>query len=275
MTVGGQVIGVFRYGTQLARPIVWPLVGPDGLGLTRDWPMSEANADDSRDHPHHQSFWVAHGDVNGVNHWSLAEGHGLQRVSDVKVGEEAGGIAIDAGVDWLDAAGNKQLNEKRKLLFWSMADGPRGVDLTCRFEMTEGEVRFGDTKEGGLCSVRMASALEEKRGGGRITNGAGGQGEGGCWGKPSPWCDYSGTLAGKNVGITILDHPANFRYPTTWHVRAYGLMTANPFGISFFRNDKFDGSYTWQKGDVVEWRYRVVLHSGDASAGGVAGWSKF
>ena len=136
--------------------------------------------------------------------------------------------------------------------------------------MTDEPVRFGDTKEGGLCSVRVASALEEKRGSGKITNGSGGQGEAACWGKPAPWCDYSGTLAGKQVGIAILDHPGNFRYPTTWHVRAYGLMTANPFGISYFTNDKTqDGSYTWRKGEVAEYRYRVVLHSGDAAAAGL------
>ncbi len=136
--------------------------------------------------------------------------------------------------------------------------------------MTDGPVRFGDTKEGGMCSIRVASALEEKRGGGRITNGSGGQGEKACWGKPAPWCDYSGTRAGKPVGIAILDHPGNFRYPTTWHVRAYGLMTANPFGISYFTDDKArDGSHTWQKGEVVEYWYRVVLHSGDAASAGL------
>ena len=46
------------------------------------------------------------------------------------------------------------------------------------------------------------------------------------------------TLSGRNVGIAILDRPGNFRYPTVWHVRACGLMTANPFGISCFTNDK-------------------------------------
>jgi hypothetical protein len=101
----------------------------------------------------------------------------------------------------------------------------------------------------------------------RITNGTGGHGETACWGKPAPRCDYSGTLAAQPVGIAVLDHPANFRYPTTWHVRAYGLMTANPFGISCFTNDRaLDGSHTWQKGKVAAFRHRVVLHSGDPAA---------
>ncbi len=142
--------------------------------------------------------------------------------------------------------------------------------MTSRLEMTDGPIRFGDTKEGGMCSVRVASSIEGGRGSGRIANGIGAQGEEACWGKPAPWCDYTGPVQGRAVGVAILDHPSNFRYPVTWHVRAYGLMAANPFGLSCFTNDKArDGSHTWQAGDIVEYRYRVVLHSGDAAAAGI------
>ena len=60
----------------------------------------------------------------------------------------------------------------------------------------------------------------------------------------------------------ILDHPHSFRYPTHWHVRNYGLMTANPFGYSAYTNGLKDGSHVLQNGDTLPFRYRVALHRG-------------
>ena len=43
---------------------------------------------------------------------------------------------------------------------------------------------------------------------GDITNALGDKKESTCWGKPSPWCDYSGDL--KDLGwrgLTVFDHP--------------------------------------------------------------------
>ena len=44
-------------------------------------------------------------------------------------------------------------------------------------------------------------------------------------GKASPRVDYVGPGSrGQTVGVAILNHPESFRYPTTWHVRDYGLF---------------------------------------------------
>ena len=123
VTLDGQVFGVFRHEADRAKPIVWPLIGPDGIGLTRNWPMSEDDPDDSRDHVHQQSFWVAHGDVNGVDYWSLAEGHGTQRVRVVKMAKQPARVTIEALVEWLDAAGRRQATERRELVFWNEVRG--------------------------------------------------------------------------------------------------------------------------------------------------------
>jgi hypothetical protein len=62
-----------------------------------------------------------------------------------------------------------------------------------------------------------------------------------------------------------LDHPTNLRYPTQWHVRNYGLMTANCFGWSYYQNDKtVDGSHTMPAGSRLSFSYRVYIHSGSA-----------
>jgi hypothetical protein len=87
------------------------------------------------------------------------------------------------------------------------------------------------------------------------------------WGKAATWCDISGKIGEKTYGVTILDNPANPRHPTTWHCRRYGLMSANPFGLSNFDKSlpKKSGDFTIEKGKPITFRYRVVIHAGSAN----------
>ena len=90
-------------------------------------------------------------------------------------------------------------------------------------------ITFGDTKEGSF-GIRINDAIREEKGGkGKIENAEGKVGEKACWGQLSAWCDYSGPLDGKVVGLAILSDPTN-PVPACWHSRGYGLMAANPFG---------------------------------------------
>lgn len=141
----------------------------------------------------------------------------------------------------------------------------RLMDVDLRLTATHGDVHFGDTKEGGMLTVRVASALDVPRGG-RITNAYGGIDEAETWGKTAHWCDYSGQVDGKDVGITVMDHPDSFRYPTYWHVRNYGLMAANPFALNDYTNGAKNGSHTLKDGDTLRFRYRVLVHNGDVEA---------
>jgi hypothetical protein len=117
-----------------------------------------------------------------------------------------------------------------------------------------------------MCSVRVAGTIKETAGGTMVnSNGQVGMKE--AWGKKACWVDYSGKVDEKIVGLTIMDGPTNFRHPTTWHARDYGLLTANPFGLSYFTRDKKNnGSKTWKKGETVVWRYRLLLHEGNKDA---------
>jgi len=145
----------------------------------------------------------------------------------------------------------------------------RLLEMRVTFTASEGDVRFGDTKEGGICSVRVAYPMEVDRGG-RIENAFGGVNEEETWGKRAHWCDYSGVVDGHLVGIAIFDHPSNLRHPTYWHVRNYGLMTANPFALShFLPGQGLDGSYTLRAGQSLEFRYAIYVHAGDATQGAV------
>ena len=84
------------------------------------------------------------------------------------------------------------------------------------------------------------------------------------WGKPSPWCDYSGTLPEGKRGLAVFDYPTNLRHPTRWHVRDYGLMTANCFGLSYFTDKAEYGNMDLKAGESLIFKYRVYIHSGDA-----------
>src|SRR5262249_34697455 len=87
----------------------------------------------------------------------------------------------------------------------------------------------------------------------------------------SEWADYSGQVGGQLVGVAILDHPTNPRFPTYWHARDYGLFATNIFGVHDFENDKSrDGSLTIRPGQPLRFRFRVVIHPGDAAAAYIA-----
>jgi hypothetical protein len=270
--VGGALFTTFHHGRPWSRPFLNPLIGPYGDPVTRAYPMRTDVPDEKQDHPHHKSLWVAWGDVNGSDNWSEnPEGHATQVVRCITACE-AGPCSgrITCLIDWVSETGVKVLEETRELVVWNMPACGRAIDLTVGFRASEGPVRFGDTKEGGLCSVRVASSMDAS-GAGAICNSYGGTNEAETWGKRAHWCDYYGPVGGHTVGLAIFDHPSNFRHPTYWHVRNYGLMTANPFGLSHFLNDQtVDGSYRLEAGAALTFRYRVYCHAGTTAAGAVA-----
>ncbi len=269
--VGGKPFTAYHYGPEWVRPFLYPVIGPYGKCVTRNWPMQDVPGE-HQDHPHHKSVWVAYGDCNGVDNWSEDGDHGYQRhksFSSLVSGPVFGEVVAEN--DWTNHKGRKQFEETRAMRFYALPDGARLFDLVVTFRMTEGKMVFRDTKEGGLVAVRVASSMDV-RNGGRIENGYGGINETETWGKKAPWCDYSGVVGGKRVGLALLDHETNPRYPTEWHVRDYGLMTANCFAWHDYRPTAgLNGDMVFEKGSSRTWRYRLYVHRGDARTGDVAG----
>ena len=245
------------------KPYYFPLVGPAGSAVTRAFPMQKVEGE-KYDHPHHRSLWFTHGSVNKVDFWSELAGHGT-------IKETARPTLISGPVvgllrttdDWIGPDGKKVCEDERATWIYA-TKAARILDFEVVIKATTGPLTFGDTKEG-MFGVRVATSMDVTSNlGGKILN-AEGVADKAAWGKASPWVDYSGPVAGKTAGVAILNHPESFRYPTTWHVRDYGLFAANPFGWHDF-GMKESGEHTIPAGGSLRFRYRVILHAGEAAS---------
>jgi hypothetical protein len=251
-----------------AKPILWPILGPTDQAMTRAYPMGEI-AGETKDHIHQRSLWFTHGDVNGISFWHENAKHGTivhRRFAEVRSGAEA---AFTAENEWIGPDNKKILTDEQRLRF-GVEEGIRWIDFDITLKASSGPVKFGDTKEGTF-GVRVAESMRvDSKKGGKIVNSQG-QTDGAAWGRKAAWVDYHGPVGGQTVGVAIMNHPDSFRFPTFWHVRTYGLFSANPFGQKEFPDGgKQDGSYTLPEGKTLTLRYRVWLHKGDEKEGRVA-----
>jgi len=252
--IGGQLFTRYVVKPGIARPYCYPVVGPGGVGVTNLGPS---------DHPHHRSMYIAQGEVNGCDNWSELEGHASTVNKSIQVMAQGPVMgAIQATADWVSKAGQSILEERVCLSTWNLPESIRLLDWDITWAAKYGGVFFGDTKEAGTLSVRVAETMEGRYTG-LITNAYGGVTERETWGKRAPWCDYSGEVEGRQVGLAIFDHPDNLRYPTYWHVRDYGLFTANQWGIhDFTGNWSQRGDYTLPAGQELRFKFRVYIHPG-------------
>jgi hypothetical protein len=277
--IKGKPFTRFFIGPETNKPYLHPLRSATGKIVTRGYPMEEI-VGESHDHPHHRGLWFAHGDVNGFDFWGNETRGGkfgrivLGKIDNLSSGKDSG--TIDATFEWRAPAGEVLLKESRRMIFYAQPKS-RAIDFDITLTAT-GKVTFGDTKEGTF-AVRVASALEEPGNGthlepprtGHIVDSEGREGEKRVWGKRADWVDYAGVVDGEPLGIAIFDHPSNPRHSTFWHVRGYGLFAANVFGLRDFENDKSkDGSLTLAGGETLRFRYRLVIHPGDAHSAHIA-----
>ncbi len=257
------------------KPIVYPILGPGQIPMTRNYPMRKDVAGEANDHPHHKSMWFAHGDINGVSFWD--ERGKIVNDQVVAVDSNPQHPSITLANKLLDRDGKLVGRETVKLTFQA-EDGLRMIDWDETLHADPSELRIGDTKEGTM-GLRVHPNLrldnDERRGvttaNGSAVNSEGVRG-GTVWGKRAKWVDYSGKIDGHPVGIAFFDHPQNLRHPTYWHARTYGLFAANPFGLSDFVGAGNDGSYTVPAGESLRFRYRFVFHAGEADPAQIEQW---
>ena len=270
--INGQLFTEYLF-KDVPRPYYYPVLGPDGLAMTRNWPM-KSPPDEEHDHPHHRSLWFTHGSVNGKDFWSEEKSFGKvvhDGFTEIKSGQEVG--VIKSTDKWIASDGTLICTDDRVFRIYNPEKANERVfDFEVTLHAANGELTLGDTKEGTM-AIRLAETmrLKGKVGHGHIIN-SNGVRDGDTWGKRADWCDYYGPINDKIVGVAIFDHPQNPRHPTWWHVRDYGLFAANPFGQHDFENlpDKSAGNLTIPAGKSITFRYRFYLHEGDDQQAKVA-----
>ncbi len=252
-------------------PYLYPLLNSEGVHHTRQYPFTEGVLGEQSDHPHHIGFWFTHGDVNGNDFWIGKDGCKIitKTMDDPVFQQKDGkniGVSFTVNLEWIGRDEKRVLAETRTYQI-SYGENFRAIDVISKLDAIDGDVVFGDTKEGSF-AIRVAPTLRLKGpvARGKITNSEGLEGDQ-AWGKRARWVAYHGpNWNERQTVIAIMDHPSNINYPTRWHARDYGLLAANPFGAKSFGDKVQAGGFTLKNGESQTQRYRLLLHEGDLQA---------
>lgn len=224
----GRELTACHYDPADMRPFWHPVRASAEPSLTR-----MGHPHDPHGHSHHNSVWVAHNALNGLDFWGdRAKQQG--RIVNVEISPEGYEDADDFAAmrmvnHWVAAGdGSVQLVEVRRTEVRPL-DGARSwlmlIDL--EYAPPAGKTASFGATGFGLVAVRVARSLGVHDGGGRILNSEGLVNEKAVFRQPARWCDYSGRLSNATdgfAGITLMNHPLNPHNPTAFHVRDDGWM---------------------------------------------------
>jgi len=245
----GRFYTEFYHGSETVKPYLGPIFSENGDRITRlDFQEKE--------HVHHRSIWISHGNVNGVDTWNEKAGvHGRIRNHEICSAISSDVLSgFTACNTWTDYDGKPLLEERTAYRFYNTSASGRLFDIDITLTAAYGDVTLGETKEAGPLGVRVNNRLRVDETG-TMVNGCGGINEGEIWMKRAPWCDYYGVTDGRTCGIALFDNPENIRYPSWWHARNYGLFATN----NYFKG----GAIEIPANESVTFRYRLYAHSGN------------
>ncbi len=261
----------------------WPIVGPGGIKMTRAYPMQNVEGE-KQDHPHHRSVCFGLHSANGFNTWhevltftkkgkvdphkAAHLGHQVHtKVSKAEASGNAATLVVES--ENVTPNGEVYMLQTRTVDFHVADNGSRVMDIEIVLKGIQDKITIHDMKDSGL-TVRVAHSMCVDAGeGGRIIN-SNGDANGDAWGKRVSWVDFNGPVEGKTMGVAMLNHPDSFRYPTPWHVRNYGLFTANPFALKEVAGEKDSGDVDLAKGQSITLRHRIIFHAGDEKTAKIA-----
>jgi hypothetical protein len=300
ITIDGAPFTSYLWGNNQRKPILYPLLAPDGTTLTRGNPPLPG---ERTDHPHHTGLWFNYSNVNNIDYWNNSDAikpdarakYGSidhDRIVSSKSGPTSGELVTestwDPASDVPSVGSNQQppiIHQTTRYVFSKLTiDGKpaRAIDMTVTLNALT-QVVFHDDKDG-MLGIRVAHFLESATAApetlrdangiatpvAAATAGASGvyrtsEGKVGAaaWGTRGKWCELSATTPdGKPETIAVLDHSANPNYPTYWHARDYGLFAVNPLGAHGFDPKTPALNFTIEKGTSATFHYLIIFISG-------------
>ena len=117
VTMDGKPFTSYVWPASLMKPVLYPLVAPDGTTVTRGYPFA-MRPGERVDHPHHAGLWFNYGNANGFDFWNNSDAipeaqrpkYGTitqDRIVSVKSGKNVGELTVES--TWTTGAGDKIL----------------------------------------------------------------------------------------------------------------------------------------------------------------------
>jgi Methane oxygenase PmoA len=265
--INGAPFTTLYKGKEAHKPFLFPLRTPSGKRVTRGYPVEPA-AGDPTDHPHQRGLWVgaerltASG-IGPIDFWENDPTYKRPHMGVIKFKEitahESGSSkgVLTFSADWISPGGDPVVTETRSLTFYSEAKDCRTFDIDLRLR-ADRDITFEDNDDT-VIGIRLSPSFDQ-RNGGRPVNAQGLEGEANVRGRRSEWIDWQAIVDGEEVGVALMEHPANFSAPTRWHVRSIGLMIANPFGQHDYLPEAPVATNTLRAGQELHLRYCVLIH---------------
>ena len=299
---GELLLTSYCYYDSVMKPVLFPINTPMGTTITRGFPLAPRPGE-RVDHPHHIGLWLNYQYVNGLDFWNNSTAIPYEKrsrygtiVHDRVVKKEAKGNTafIETSAQWKRPDKMTLLVEVTRYDF-SVDGGSFVIDRTTTLRALGEDVDMRDIKDG-LLGLRVTRELELPSkesvkyidGNGNITEvpainndnvtgsylSSEGLKDDAVWGTRGKWVTLSGKKEGKDISVTIIDHPRNPGYPTYWHARGYGLFAANPIAPSSFDKKAKPMNFMIKKGEAATFRYRVVIHEGALTTENIEAFTK-
>jgi len=284
--ISGKHFTSYVYGSELPKPTMVPVRSPSGIEVSRGYPLVKMEGA-SEDHPHHVGIFFAADRVNGTNFWNNVAPP--PQIAHVKIMEMSSGIRqgrLSTIAHWMEDSGRILLEEHRNMIFVAgVNENEYAIDFSIDLIATDTKVAFDDIEEG-VFAIRVSDYLRESgskaalepgpplpeesiAGTGRYFSSDGDETAENIWGKRARWVALQGVRQGKVVGVAIFNHPESINYPTYWHVRSYGLFSANPLGQGDFqrqskhkKNPILPLRLTLSQGQAVHFRFLLIIYEG-------------
>ena len=239
--------GWVQYGDMYkSRPDFYPVYSPSGREVTCTCAYR---------YNHHKSVFIGHADVNGINFFH-DNNPTRSNLGDIVLekgqhGIDENGMHVMTHNGWITKAGIRLLEEERNFTV-ILGENAHIIDLTSTLIASQTDLTFEQDNHAFL-GVRVADTMDVEDGG-TILNANGQRNEEEAMRQFANWTDYSGVVAGKTVGVTLMNHPSN--PPSAFFTRNYGTFLTN-----FTLLDKYELS----RGERLTQRFRILVHEGDAT----------